>query len=183
MVSLPISRREPLPYLAKSPWGNNNFIAHQVLGVTERVDLLRRLYDTYRYMIAPTDFLYEAYETNRFYPEKLNKINFGINRELVKAYQTPRKKTDSRIRFGFIGQISAHKGVDLLINAYLRIKESIKYRYRYMGLLIRIVPIWMNYCVFPRRSRPYNILRHLPPRRAACPPLGTRCPRDSVQVV
>jgi glycosyltransferase involved in cell wall biosynthesis len=73
-------------------------------------------------MIAPTDFLYGAYETNRFYPERLHKINFGINRELVKAYRTPRKKTDSRIRFGFIGQLSAHKGVDLLINAYLRLK-------------------------------------------------------------
>ena len=113
-----------LPYLVKLPWVNDNFIANQVLGVTERVDLLRRLYDTYRYMIAPTDFLYEAYETNRFYPEKLNKINFGINRELVKEYQTPKKKTDSRIRFGFIGQISAHKGVDLLINAYLRVKSD-----------------------------------------------------------
>ncbi|MBE0555943.1 MAG: glycosyltransferase family 4 protein [Proteobacteria bacterium] len=113
-----------LPYLAKSPLGKNNYIADQILGVTERVDLLRRLYGTYRSMIAPTDFLYEAYETNQFYPEKLHKINFGINRELVKAYQTPRKKTDSRIRFGFIGQIAAHKGVDLLINAYLRIKSD-----------------------------------------------------------
>jgi glycosyltransferase involved in cell wall biosynthesis len=28
------------------------------------------------------------------------------------------------IRFGFIGQLSAHKGIDLLINAYLRIKSD-----------------------------------------------------------
>jgi glycosyltransferase involved in cell wall biosynthesis len=111
-----------LPYLALLPWSDKNFIVNHVLDVTERVDLLRRLYGTYRCMIAPTDFLYEAYETNRFHPEKLHKINFGINRELVKAYQTPRKKTDSRIRFGFIGQLSAHKGVDLLINAYLKLR-------------------------------------------------------------
>ena len=62
--------------------------------------------------------------TNQFYPEKLKKVNFGVNLELVKGYQTPRKKTDSMIRFGFIGQLSAHKGVDLLINAYLRIKSD-----------------------------------------------------------
>jgi glycosyltransferase involved in cell wall biosynthesis len=113
-----------LPYLAKTPWGNKNYIVDQILGVTERVDLLRRLYDTYRYMIAPTDFLHEAYMTNRFYPEKLKKINFGVNLELVKGYQTPRKMNGSMIRFGFIGQLSAHKGIDLLINAYLGIKSD-----------------------------------------------------------
>ena len=113
-----------LPYLAKAPWGNKNYIVDQIRGVTERVDLLRRLYDTYRYMIAPTDFLYEAYITNRFYPEKLKKINFGVNLELVKGYQTPRKMNGAMIRFGFIGQLSAHKGIDLLINAYLRIKSD-----------------------------------------------------------
>jgi len=113
-----------LPYLVKSPWGNKNFIADQIRSVVERFDLLRRLYDTYRYMIAPTDFLYEAYMVNRFYPEKLKKINFGVNLELVKGYQTPRKMTGSMIRFGFIGQLSAHKGLDLLINAYLGIKSD-----------------------------------------------------------
>jgi glycosyltransferase involved in cell wall biosynthesis len=113
-----------LPCLAQAARGNRHYIIDQILGVTERVDLLRRLYDTYRYMIAPTDFLYEAYVTNRFYPEKLKKINFGINRELVRAYQSPRKKTGAGVHFGFIGQISAHKGVDLLIQAYLRIKSD-----------------------------------------------------------
>ena len=113
-----------LPYLALLPWFDNSFIINHVLDVTQRVDLLRRLYGTYRYMIAPTDFLYQAYETNQFHPEKLHKINFGINRELVQAHQAPRKKIDSRIRFGFIGQLSAHKGVDLLLNAYLRLKGN-----------------------------------------------------------
>lgn len=115
-----------LPHLIKLPWANKNFIADQILGVTERVDLLRRLYDTYRYMVAPTDFLYEAYMANHFYPEKLKKINFGLNLLLVKDYQTPRKKTDSKIRFGYIGQLSSHKGVDLLIKAYVMLKGNNK---------------------------------------------------------
>ena len=34
-----------LPHLAKAPWGKKNFIVDQILGVTERVDLLRSLYD------------------------------------------------------------------------------------------------------------------------------------------
>jgi glycosyltransferase involved in cell wall biosynthesis len=158
-----------LPYLAKAHWGNKNYIADQVLGVTERVDLLRRLYDTYRYMIAPTDFLHEAYVTNHFYPEKLIKINFGINRELVKGYQTPRKKIDSRIRFGFIGQISAHKGIDLLINAYLRIKSdkislsiygSPDQDRPYMNELLRLSSRAnnVNFCgTFPREELPARL--------------------------
>ncbi len=113
-----------LPYMAKLPWGSKNYIADQIRGVTERVDILRPLYGTYRYLIAPTDFLYEAYRTNRFYPERLKKINFGVNLALVKGYQTPRKITTAGIRFGFIGQLSAHKGLDLLINAYQRIKND-----------------------------------------------------------
>jgi glycosyltransferase involved in cell wall biosynthesis len=110
-----------LPCLAYLPWGSKNYIPDQVRGVTERVDILRSLYGVYRCMIAPTDFLHEAYRANRFYPERLRKINFGINLALVDGWQKPKKITGARMRFGFIGQISPHKGVDLLINAFHRI--------------------------------------------------------------
>ena len=112
------------PYLVPLPWGRKNYIPDQIRGVIERVDILRSLYGAYHYMIAPTDFLYDAYRTNRFYPERLRKINFGINLALVEGWQKPKKITNALIRFGFIGQISAHKGVDLLINAFQRIKRG-----------------------------------------------------------
>jgi len=157
-----------LPYMAKLSWGRKDYIADQIRGVTERADLLRRLYGTYRYMIAPTDFLYEAYERNRFYPERLKKINFGINLSLVKGYQTPRKMPNARIRFGFIGQLSAHKGIDLLINAFLRIKSDnislVIYgspdQDRYMNELLRLSSnnSHITFCgTFPREELPARL--------------------------
>ncbi len=107
-----------LPYIARLPRFRKTSLPRQVSEVTERIGILRSLYDTYQQMVAPTDFLYEAYSTNSFYPHKLRKINFGIDLNLVRGYQAPRKKTDSMVRFGYIGQITSHKGVDLLITAY-----------------------------------------------------------------
>ena len=75
-------------------------------------------------MIAPTDFLFEAYSQNHYYPDKLKKINFGINLDLIEGYQNPRNKQDSHIRFGYIGQITAHKGVDLLVKAFSKLKGN-----------------------------------------------------------
>jgi glycosyltransferase involved in cell wall biosynthesis len=88
------------------------------------VDILRRLYANYRYMIAPTDFLYDSYAKNRFYPNKLKKIAFGINREMAKPFQTKKTIIDGKIRFGYIGQISRHKGIDLLIRAFGKLKGN-----------------------------------------------------------
>ena len=110
-----------LPYLSKLPGLRKGSLSSHVLDVTCRIDILRDLYGIYQCMIAPTDFLYEVYATNHFYPKRLKKINFGINLDLVKDYQTPRKKTASMIRFGYIGQLTAHKGVDILISSYLRL--------------------------------------------------------------
>lgn len=115
-----------LAWLVKLPVLHKNSLSKQVLDVTQRMKFLRELYSVYHCMIAPTDFLYEAYMANHFYPEKLKKINFGLNLALVKDYQTPRKKTDSKIRFGYIGQLSAHKGVDLLIKAYMMLRGNNK---------------------------------------------------------
>lgn len=95
------------------------FLSQHVLDVTQRMPLLRERYRTYQYLIAPTDFLYEAYASNGFYPARLRKINFGINLALLKSYARVRKRNKGEmIRFGYIGQITSHKGVDLLLQAY-----------------------------------------------------------------
>ena len=76
--------------------------------------------------MAPSEFLYEAYKRNNFYPEKLKKINFGIDLDSVKDYRKPKKNRDGIVRFGYVGQIMAHKGVDLLLNAFNRIESDNK---------------------------------------------------------
>ena len=113
-----------LRHLIRLPGLRRGTLAGQILDVTERNKTLKYLYGVYAQIVAPSDFLYEAYVANDLYPTRTHKINFGISLDLVKGYQTPRRKKDRRIRFGYIGQIAAHKGVDILIEAYLRVKGT-----------------------------------------------------------
>ena len=76
-------------------------------------------------MVAPTDFLYDAYVDNRFYPKRLVKINFGIDLGAVSEFARPKKKNEGEgIRFGYVGQIARHKGVDLLVEAFCKLRGS-----------------------------------------------------------
>ena len=111
-----------LPYISSFSKYSGTQIHRSILDAIDRVDYLRALYDVYACMITPTDFLHEAYLKNRFYPEKLKKINFGINLDMVKAYRHAITEVPSTIRFGYIGQITSHKGVDLLIKAFVGLK-------------------------------------------------------------
>jgi len=87
--------------------------------VTERAKTLHKSYQIYRKMVAPTDFLYDAYVANRFPEEKMVKLNFGINWDVVAAYRKVRKYDSGRpLRFGYIGQLAEHKGVDMLVRAF-----------------------------------------------------------------
>jgi glycosyltransferase involved in cell wall biosynthesis len=113
-----------LRHLIKLPGLRGGALACHILDVTERNKTMKYLYGVYGQIVAPSDFLYEAYVANDIYPARIHKINFGISLDLVKGYQTPRRKIDGRIRFGYIGQIAAHKGVDILIDAYLRVKGA-----------------------------------------------------------
>ncbi len=115
----------PVVYrLVQLPGFRQTVLAGHVGDVTSRPRILHYLYGTYEKMIAPTDFLYEAYARNRFYPERLKKINFGITLDRVSAFARQRKISDGNIKFGYIGQIARHKGVDLLVKAYSALKGN-----------------------------------------------------------
>jgi len=107
-----------LPWIASLPKYTDSLIHNRIQGVVDRIGYMKSLYDTYRCMITPTDFLHHAYEKNRFYPEKLKKINFGINLNLVKPWRRTIEHAPSSVTFGYIGQITPHKGVDLLMEAF-----------------------------------------------------------------
>lgn len=105
-----------LPYLTMlGRFARFRPIIQDAIGRTEHV---RKLYDIYACMVTPTDLLHDAYTRNRFYPEKLRKINFGIDLDMVKEYRHAMTEVPTAIRFGYIGQITSHKGVDLLIRAF-----------------------------------------------------------------
>ena len=108
-----------LRFLTNAPGLNKGLLAGQVMDVTMRTKTLRHLYGIYERMIAPTDFLYEAYKKNGFYPERLVKINFGIELRRVREVSKEKACKRGKTVFGYIGQIAPHKGVDLLVNAFM----------------------------------------------------------------
>jgi glycosyltransferase involved in cell wall biosynthesis len=124
-----LSRKEPvrrmvvasLVGLSRLPVAWNREPLAVVQALTKRAGLLRGKYGVYQKLVAPTDFLYEMYAGNGFPVAKLIKINFGINWKVVEHFRSQRKYDPSRpLRFGYIGQIAAHKGVDMLIEAFRR---------------------------------------------------------------
>jgi len=110
--------------MTRLPGFRRGRLAGHVRDVTHRQRTLYHLYDTYDTMIAPTDFLYEAYSHNGFYPERLRKINFGIDLSGISPSAGPRVKKDNHVRFGYVGQIARHKGTDLLIEAFRKLPGS-----------------------------------------------------------
>lgn len=86
--------------------------------IKNRPGLLAQRYSNYKAVIAPTRFLQSAYERNGFNEVPIYKINFGVDLDRrpkkIPAQTTP-------IRFGFIGQIAAHKGTHLLAEAFCRL--------------------------------------------------------------
>ena len=104
-----------LAWLAKFPVTWNLGSLQHVQSLVERANFLRNSYKVYRKLVAPTDFLHDAYVFNKFPQEKMVKLNFGINWGVVADFREVRRYDSSRsLRFGYIGQLAEHKGVDML---------------------------------------------------------------------
>jgi glycosyltransferase involved in cell wall biosynthesis len=92
---------------------------------------LMSLYRAYHHAIMPTSFIREAYERNG-YRGRMTNIPFGVD-------LSPRGKkarTGPRLVLGFVGQIMAHKGPDILIEAARRTLDPGSYEIRIMGSLV-----------------------------------------------
>ncbi len=109
-----------LNLLRRFPGFRTGRIAGFVLDVTLRPDILARYYKTYCAAIAPTDFLRDAYIMNGL-QTPIHKIHFGVD---IPRTPKPMPQANSPLRFGFIGQIAPHKGVDILIDAFCRLQKQ-----------------------------------------------------------
>jgi glycosyltransferase involved in cell wall biosynthesis len=103
--------------ITKIPGLRKSTLAGQVLDITRRPNTLAACYGHYHAVIAPTQFLKNAYLRNGL-TIPIHEIRFGVD--------LPRKPKPARekavpIRFGFIGQIAAHKGTDILVDAFARL--------------------------------------------------------------
>jgi glycosyltransferase involved in cell wall biosynthesis len=81
--------------------------------LARRPGVLRAAYQHYDAMIAPTQFLYDAYIRNGFDARRLHLSRFGVDldRGAKPAAQ------GAPLTIGFVGQLVVHKGVDLLLRA------------------------------------------------------------------
>ncbi|MGH6863853.1 MAG: glycosyltransferase, partial [Methylocella sp.] len=104
-----LGRREQAPFTISS-FAPNDIIL--------RPDILSRAMDVYRAAVAPTLFLKRAYERNGF-PVPVGISHFGIE---IDRKKKPLREAGGRVRLGFIGQLSPHKGAHLLLDS-LRASE------------------------------------------------------------
>lgn len=92
-------------------------LARIVADIAERPGILLNRYAEYRAAIAPTSFLKRAYLANGL-AAPLHVMHFGVD-----APRTPKKtpSVGAPVRLGYIGQITPHKGADVLVDAFVRL--------------------------------------------------------------
>lgn len=82
--------------------------------IVERPQILAHAYRAYDAMIAPTQFLRGAYVRNGFSEQHLYLSRFGVD---IDRSPKPVRVDSVPLTIGFIGQIAAHKGTSLIVQA------------------------------------------------------------------
>lgn len=106
-----------LNFVSRLPGVRHGSLARLVADIAERPNILMNRYADYRATIAPTNFLRDAYLANGL-TAPLRVMHFGVD-----IPRTPQKtpKVGAPVRFGYIGQITPHKGTDVLVDAFVRL--------------------------------------------------------------
>lgn len=89
------------------------WLGEAVTDILARPAVMAERYAHFRAVIAPTDFLAAAYRSNGL-SVPIYKMHFGVD---IDRSPKPIPPEGTALRIGFIGQLSAHKGPDLLIDA------------------------------------------------------------------
>lgn len=86
-----------------------------------RIECVKELCSIVDLFIAPSQFLRRKFIEFGIPENKIKFIPYGINKESFRGFK---RKVSGRIGFGFIGTILPAKGVEVLISAFNRIKDS-----------------------------------------------------------
>lgn len=118
----PLSRllAEAVIGLRHVPGFRTGHLAGTILDVTMRPDILGACYAHYNAAIAPTRFLRDAY-LRAGCKAPLCEIRFGSD---LPRTPKPLPHPGTRVRFGYIGQVTEHKGVDLLVSAFSALPQD-----------------------------------------------------------
>lgn len=101
-------------------WGETDPRTQWMKDMTDRPEVMRALYANYRAVISPTYFLSKVYVANGF-SGPVHTMRFGID---CGRDPKPARASKAPLRIGYIGQIAPHKGVDILLDAFIRLPTS-----------------------------------------------------------
>jgi glycosyltransferase involved in cell wall biosynthesis len=89
-----------------------------------RNHLMKLSFDRIDQFISPTKYLAEVYIRNGFAKEKISIIRYGIDINRFKNIHNGR--ASNTIRFGYVGYMGEHKGIEYLIRAFSMVKHQNK---------------------------------------------------------
>jgi len=89
--------------------------------IEERLRFLRKILDKVDVIIAPSEFLKKKFTEYGVVKNKIMRSGYGINH---KFYNNFSKQPSNKFRFGFVGNVSEHKGIKVLIRAFNKIKRD-----------------------------------------------------------
>lgn len=93
----------------------NNIAAGQVRALAGRPEFMKQRMNKLDRVLVPTRLMGEILTENGLRPEKITFKPFGINLKPFRYHA--RKEAKERLRVGYIGTLSEHKGVHLLVKA------------------------------------------------------------------
>lgn len=115
---------QQMPALTNTLWQAAQpipLVARQVSQVDDRATTLRAALSEVDVAICPSNFLKQTYLDRGFKAKTMTFLRQG----LTKTPPLPFKKsTSTRLRIGYIGQMAPHKGVQVLIEAFLKLISS-----------------------------------------------------------
>ncbi len=93
-----------------------------VTALEQRASYLRSLFQQVDVVISPSQFLIDLFAGQGWTPRRFLRMRQGLDRSGW-AEAGP-AEPNSHLRIGYVGQIAAHKGVDLLVDAYCHLRAA-----------------------------------------------------------
>jgi glycosyltransferase involved in cell wall biosynthesis len=102
-----------------------------VSATMKRPNVLRKAANRVSAITVPTVLMRDLFAENGIDPSLIHHVPFGIDTAPLAPYQT--KTASDLVRIGFIGTLYEHKGVDILIRAFLSLPPDISARLQIYG--------------------------------------------------
>jgi glycosyltransferase involved in cell wall biosynthesis len=147
----------------KIPPFSNSSVNRLFEDLTARPNTLLSLYSVYNGAVTPTQFLHDAYKNNGF-TVPMHTINFGVD---INRDAKPIRVAGQKPIIGYIGQIAPHKGVDILVDAFLRLPKNSAELHIYgpsdqdPGYMSKLVTKSENSCVYFRGTFDKNSMAEI----------------------